>query len=195
MSKQYSEDFKQEVLVYARDHTIHAACVKFNVSKYAINEWKGNKRKNRKEANSKWYQKNGKQYYSQEKNKERHRNNARSFRKKNPDSSAKVSRKWRQKHKFKKLAQYANRRDTVDKISAFDIWKIAKKQKLKCAISGRKLTKENISLDHIVPLSRGGKNEPHNLRLVEHRINLALHVLTDQEFFDMCKSVVDYNGL
>lgn len=35
-----------------------------------------------------------------------------------------------------------------------------------CVLTGRKLNRDNISLDHIVPLSKGGSNEPNNLRFV-----------------------------
>jgi 5-methylcytosine-specific restriction enzyme A len=49
----------------------------------------------------------------------------------------------------------------------FDIWK---EQKLKCAICGKKIENYlDVSIDHIVPLVKGGGNERSNLQ-VAHKI-------------------------
>lgn len=79
-------------------------------------------------------------------------------------------------------------------ITAFDLWKLAKKQKLICALTGRKLTRETISVDHITPYSRGGSNGVDNLRMVHIDANMAKQNLADPEFLQLCREVVSHSG-
>lgn len=95
-------------------------------------------------------------------------------------------------HAFKRLAKGLKHRDKNSTVTKFDIWKIAKRQKLKCVLTGRKLTNANISPDHIIPLSKGGNTTPENIRLVIKEVNLCRQAMTDEEFLDMCKSVVNH---
>ncbi len=46
-------------------------------------------------------------------------------------------------------------------------------------------------IDHIVPVSRGGTHELSNLRWVCAAVNLAKRDLLDEEFLDLCRSVVE----
>lgn len=96
------------------------------------------------------------------------------------------------KRVFKRLMNSANWWYKNGIITAFDLWKIAKKQKLKCALSGIKLTPENTSLDHIIPKSKGGINTPSNIRLVLKSINTTRQTMTDAEFIELCESVVNH---
>jgi 5-methylcytosine-specific restriction endonuclease McrA len=75
-------------------------------------------------------------------------------------------------------------------VRPFDLWKIAKRQKMKCPISGRMLTTENVSIDHILPLIRGGKNELSNLQLTTKEANQAKHTLTQEELIQLCKDIL-----
>ena len=45
-------------------------------------------------------------------------------------------------------------------------WRILKKQRLRCALSGERLVRGHIQFDHVVALAIGGKDEPSNLRAV-----------------------------
>lgn len=128
-------------------------------------------------------------YYQQ--NKEMCDKKQKKWRMKNPDKVKAMRQRTRLKRRFKFLANMANR-NSDNKISAFDLFCLAKRQKLRCALTGDKLTNETISIDHIIPRSKGGKNTIENLRLVRKDINLALFTHTDEEFYFMCKSVVDY---
>lgn len=93
---------------------------------------------------------------------------------------------------FRNLARVHNR-VFVDKISAFDLWKIAKRQKCKCALTGVQLTGETVSPDHMIPKSKNGQNIPSNIRLVLRSVNIMRHNLDDTTFFNLCKAVVKYN--
>jgi hypothetical protein len=77
-------------------------------------------------------------------------------------------------------------------IAAIELWGLAKKQKLKCALSGRQLTNLNISPDHIIPISKGGIHSISNIRLVDRDINIARQSLSDEEFIQLCKDVINH---
>lgn len=86
------------------------------------------------------------------------------------------------------LNYYSNKK--LGLILPTDLYRIAKKQKLRCALTGEKLTNENISVDHIIPRSRGGTNVPDNLRLVILNANIARQALSDSDFLELCRKVV-----
>ncbi|HMN41161.1 MAG TPA: hypothetical protein PKE29_09975 [Phycisphaerales bacterium] len=77
----------------------------------------------------------------------------------------------------------------VGKISAKQVMSMVERQQFRCAISGRELTPETASLDHITPLARGGKHELGNVWAVDHQINTAKGTLTVEEFVTMCCDV------
>ena len=65
----------------------------------------------------------------------------------------------------------------------------------RCALSGVPLTiGDSLSIDHIIPVSKDGTHTPDNLRFLDHRINIMLNNMTDDEFLQRCKAVVDYNS-
>lgn len=68
------------------------------------------------------------------------------------------------------------------------------KQALYCPISGEKLTRENISIDHIIPLTKGGTNAVNNLRFVTLKVNTAKHIMSDIEFVSFCQNIVNKNA-
>lgn len=74
-------------------------------------------------------------------------------------------------------------------VTASKIMQLIENQHFRCALSGRKLTPETASLDHIVPLSRGGSHEIENLWVVEHLVNTAKGTMTVDEFLEMCRDV------
>ena len=74
-------------------------------------------------------------------------------------------------------------------LKPIDLWRIAKKQKCKCALSDLKLNSETVSVDHIIPISKGGKNSIDNVRLVDGRINKMRNDMNDEEFFKLCQLV------
>lgn len=118
--------------------------------------------------------------------------------KNNPLADKVYDKKSRDAHRFKKLAEYSNRNcyrkglKDYHKLSAGELWVIAKKQRLICPISGIKLNGDNLSVDHITPISKGGSNLPDNVRLVHKWVNFMLHTHSDEEFFTMCKLILDY---
>jgi len=119
------------------------------------------------------------------------------MKKTNPSQRVALQRRgkrYRIRHPFKRLCKSANKKHST-KLTPIMLWSVARKQKLICPLTGKRLTLENISLDHIIPLSKGGENTVNNIRLTDKSANLAKHFLSDTEFIRLCQEVVSYNAV
>lgn len=68
------------------------------------------------------------------------------------------------------------------------------KQDGKCAISGRTLVIGlNVSLDHIVPKSKGGSNKVANLQWTLTSVNSGKLGETSEEYIELCRDIVSFN--
>lgn len=76
-------------------------------------------------------------------------------------------------------------------LTRLDVLRLLERQDFKCAITGKPLTPQTASMDHIVPLSRGGSHEASNAMIVLREINSAKGSLTIQEFVEMCRAVAN----
>jgi 5-methylcytosine-specific restriction endonuclease McrA len=101
----------------------------------------------------------------------------------------KKRRRKKQKRYFKFIAKVLRYKYKVS-ITARDLWKIAKKQRLVCPLTGRYLTRKNISVDHIIPVSKGGTNDLSNLRFVDYHANLAKAKFSEAELLALAKDIV-----
>src|ERR1035437_1488563 len=101
-------------------------------------------------------------------------------------------KRYYKRRPFWKMAKAANQWCKLGKVGAVDLWRLAKKQKLVCALTGDKLTTENISLDHIILQSKGGTNDITNFQLVTKRANIIKNDMSMNEFYLCCKKVVDH---
>ena len=63
-------------------------------------------------------------------------------------------------------------------------------QDYRCALTGRILTPDNVALDHVLPMSRGGKNLIENAQALHKDVNRAKATLTNEEFIQLCREVV-----
>ena len=70
-----------------------------------------------------------------------------------------------------------------------------RRQRGRCALTGRRLDRANAHLDHIVPLARGGGDGVGNLRWLCHEANLAKRALSDAQFVALCGAVMRWIGL
>lgn len=80
-----------------------------------------------------------------------------------------------------------------EKVSAKRLRQLLEAQGFKCAITGRDLTPETASLDHKVPLSKGGSNLMDNVQIVHWDVNKAKGTMTMSEFLALCKEVVAFS--
>lgn len=77
-------------------------------------------------------------------------------------------------------------------ICAQDLWYLLESQSFKCALTGRPLSPETASVDHIIPVSKGGENAASNLQIVERKVNSAKGTMLQDEFIQMCRDVVNW---
>ena len=80
-------------------------------------------------------------------------------------------------------------------VTASELMTMLEQQKYRCALSGRPLTPEAVSVDHKTPVSRGGLHCLSNLHLVTPDINAAKGTMTLLEFVAMCHDVVQTHPL
>lgn len=78
----------------------------------------------------------------------------------------------------------------VDKINVDDINFIIKKYLNKCSYCNTDLRKKQWHLDHIHPLSKGGKNKIDNLTLACKTCNLMKNSMIKKDFIEKCISIV-----
>lgn len=102
---------------------------------------------------------------------------------------------WNKRSVFRRLVSYSNnhkRYRPKEKLTAFNLWCLAHRQKLLCPYSGHKLTRDTLSLDHIIPLSQGGKNVLSNVQLVHKWVNVMKWDMSSEDFLAMCYRVNDF---
>jgi hypothetical protein len=124
---------------------------------------------------------------NREKNPERIRNYQRTQYHKNRDRNLATMKKYQRKRFFWMRAV------KLKTVSAKDLAKLWKRQRGKCALTGRKLDR-TAQIDHILSKARGGTDELENLRWLCKQANLARRELNDLEFEALCKDVVTTFG-
>lgn len=103
-------------------------------------------------------------------------------------------KKYFKKHTFVRLARRIKNGDKFSNVTKFELYRLARKQKLICPLTGRRLTNENISPDHVLPMSQNGTSDISNIRLVDVDANLGRRALDDIEFFKLCQDVTRYQN-
>ena len=107
------------------------------------------------------------------------------------------SEKYRQKHPLhQKVNCYCDVSRTDKDFETKDlIEKLG--QSPHCYLTGTPINLQNkneYSLDHIIPASKGGKSNFDNLGLIRQDVNKAKNDRSVNEFIEMCKEVLIYNG-
>lgn len=128
------------------------------------------------------------------KNPEKYRKRERAHRNK-PEVRARIiarQRLWVSRHPF--LAKARDISDGLDAVTGAQLAALYKRQRGRCALTGRKLTKVNMQIDHIVPVSRNGARGVENLRWVCKEANEAKGGLLDTEFFQLCRDVLAFTS-
>lgn len=107
------------------------------------------------------------------------------------------SRSFVKRHKLRTIASCANgmskKKSSGELINSKQLWSLAKKQRMRCAISGVKLTNDNMSPDHIIPFSKGGKNVIENIQLVDKTINFMKSSISQDKFLEIIKAIYLFN--
>jgi CRISPR/Cas system Type II protein with McrA/HNH and RuvC-like nuclease domain len=75
-------------------------------------------------------------------------------------------------------------------VSATDVRRKYESQSGRCAYTGDELTPDNITADHIVPVSSGGSHDLDNVALVIDQVNAMKGTLSLDEYVELCRKVV-----
>ena len=76
-------------------------------------------------------------------------------------------------------------------VTAESLASLWKSQRGRCGISGRRLTRDNAQIDHIVPRAKGGDDRLSNLRWACAEANIAKRDMTDEELARLCEDILD----
>lgn len=98
--------------------------------------------------------------------------------------------RYKRIHYFKHISKVHNKRSGGYVLRPIELWGLLKRQRMLCGLTGRRLNRDNISLDHIVPLSKGGSNEPSNLRFVHIDANTFKMDMNDNSLLELAKDIV-----
>ena len=74
-------------------------------------------------------------------------------------------------------------------VNAKNLLRLLKHQGHRCAPSGRELTPKTAALDHIVPITRGGRHRIENIQALHKQVNRAKGTMTNAEFIGLCRDV------
>jgi hypothetical protein len=119
-------------------------------------------------------------------NPEKVRAYARQHHQKNREKSCKTMRDYYARRFFWGRAMKLKGPQRANATELSSMWK---KQRGKCALTGRRLNK-SAQLDHILSKVRGGKDSKENLRWLCKEANLARRELNDDEFITLCQDVI-----
>ncbi|MGE3807074.1 MAG: HNH endonuclease, partial [Gemmataceae bacterium] len=79
-------------------------------------------------------------------------------------------------------------------VNIHDVLTLIKNQQFRCALTGRLLEPDTASLDHVVPVSRGGPHSIDNAQALHKDVNRAKGTLTNDEFIELCREVVRFTS-
>lgn len=79
-------------------------------------------------------------------------------------------------------------------ITKGNVLKLLAWQSYCCALTGRTLTPETASLDHVVPVRSGGEHRIENTQVLHRDVNRAKTTMTTDEFIRLCREVVEYSS-
>lgn len=110
-----------------------------------------------------------------------------------PDVTArrlKFTERWRRLHPLVALASDYNLKYRHSGIvRPIDYWSQLKKQKMICPYTGVKITRENMSIDHIIPMSKGGRHVKENIQIVHSWANLMKLDYPEEIFLKMIAKI------
>lgn len=96
------------------------------------------------------------------------------WRQENPERYAAAKMRWQKAHPKERL-EIENRRrvrlrsGVVEKI---DVWTIYERDGGRCHICGKRVAKRELSLDHLIPVSKGGPHVATNVRIAHRLCNV-----------------------
>lgn len=77
-------------------------------------------------------------------------------------------------------------------VNTANVLRLLEWQGYRCALSGRPLTPDTASLDHIVSVRDGGEHTLENVQVLHKDINRAKSILAHEQFIQLCREVVEH---
>jgi hypothetical protein len=87
--------------------------------------------------------------------------------------------------------QEENDSQDCDAVTTVKLLKQLDENHFSCGLTGEPLTTSTASLDHRVPLSRGGQHVMRNVHFVHKVINRMKGTMTEHEFIEWCTKVAE----
>lgn len=78
----------------------------------------------------------------------------------------------------------------LGRITKQQVMSLLNAQSFSCGLTGWELTPHTASLDHRLPVSRGGEHTIANAQVLHEDVNRAKGTLTNEEFISLCRAVV-----
>lgn len=79
-------------------------------------------------------------------------------------------------------------------ISTDNVMRLLRFQQYRCALTGRSLTPELASLDHIIPIRCDGEHLIENTQVLHRDVNRSKGSLMNDEFIQLCREVVSHTA-
>jgi 5-methylcytosine-specific restriction endonuclease McrA len=84
--------------------------------------------------------------------------------------------------------------DETPTVGRKELVSLVESNNYRCHLTGWQLSPATASLDHKLPVSRGGGHAIENLQVVDYRVNKAKGTMTNEEFVEMCCAVAKNCG-
>jgi hypothetical protein len=78
------------------------------------------------------------------------------------------------------------------RVTVANVLRLLERQNYRCALTGRHVTPDLASLDHIVPVRCGGEHRIENAQVLHRNVNRAKTTMTNEEFIALCREVVEH---
>jgi CRISPR/Cas system Type II protein with McrA/HNH and RuvC-like nuclease domain len=78
-------------------------------------------------------------------------------------------------------------------VTTTELMRLLAQQGYRCAATGRELTPSNAAMDHIVPLSRGGKHSIENIQILHRQVNAMKGTLSQEDLIALAREIVAYS--
>jgi len=78
-------------------------------------------------------------------------------------------------------------------VSTDNVLRLLEHQRYRCVLTGRALTPETASIDHILPIRLGGNHTIENTQVLHKDVNRAKGSMTSEEFVGLCREVARWS--